>query len=88
MRSYLHGMKFQYDEHSFMANVSVIHHTDHNYGADADGCRGISKVLIDDVEIHKVFDGQGRIIFDGQQDGRLLEEPMRSRINELAVEKI
>lgn len=41
------------------ANVTVDYSVDKNYGADADGNRGIEKLFINDVVIHSILDCDG-----------------------------
>lgn len=50
------------EPHFFEANVQVDYNVDKNYGADADGGRGIEKLFIDNVEIEGLMDEQGNLV--------------------------
>ncbi len=46
----------------FTASVCVEHHSEEDYGADADGRRGSFKTFIDDVEILEIHASLGEKI--------------------------
>jgi len=58
--------RFDYDlgkgEQEFEANVYITTETDTDWGADADGNRGITKTLIEEVEVESVTDDLGNVI--------------------------
>ena len=49
-------LKFTYLGIEYTTDVAVFMYRDSNYGADADGHRGISMDFIDDIKIEKVRD--------------------------------
>lgn len=53
--------KVEFEECNYIADADVHWHADYNYGADADGNRGIYKRFIDDVTINSVEGENGRI---------------------------
>lgn len=42
---------FQFNDESYLAECDVEFHTDDNYGADADGNRGVFRLFIDEVTV-------------------------------------
>jgi len=52
-------VEFEIDGEMFTADVSYTEVVDSNYGADADGNRGVRMTFIEDIEIERVVDSQG-----------------------------
>lgn len=60
-------IKFQSEliEHEpefFEANITFDYSVDHNYGADADGGRGVETLFINDIKVHNCIDSQATLV--------------------------
>ena len=55
-------VEIEIDEKDFTATGTVDFITESNYGADADGNRGIEKTYIDDWDIVEVVDSEGKTV--------------------------
>ena len=55
-------IEFKDQDFHYVAAASIV--KDNNYGADADGNRGISVTFLDEFVIRSVFDGHGNDVTD------------------------
>ncbi len=55
--------KAQNNEHEFYeANVTVDYDIDQNYGADADGNRGVERLFINEITVQNCIDSKATLV--------------------------
>lgn len=60
-----------YDNQDLVATVEIDEYVDHNYGADADGNRGVSKRFIEDISIKEVWGHCDGFLFQVTPDQKM-----------------
>lgn len=69
--SYTYEFNFKLDDKNLSVEVDIVNHCDPNYGADADGRRGMHQDF-PEVEEIRIYDGQAQVT--DQEIIRLVDE--------------